>query len=118
MTMPFAKVVPIQHFPHIIAPYHRELLGPFKSKGQALDFTEATKAIASYMPFGHYCLGALEMIQYKFIITSLGALYQEENALVPCRPGRSRPVLVNTLKLSFKTCYLFGLFALFVALYN
>ena len=36
--------------------------------GQACDFTEATKAIASVSPV--HCLGALEMLQYKFAISS------------------------------------------------
>ena len=48
---------------------------------QARYFTEATKTIDSVSP-GH-CLRALEMLQYKFAISSKGALYQEENALVP-----------------------------------
>ena len=38
---------------------------------------EATKAIAS-MPPGH-CLGALQLLQWKFTISSYGAFYQVEN---------------------------------------
>ena len=44
-------------------------------------FTEAMKAIVSKPP-GH-CLGALEMLLYKFTISSEGAHNQGENALVP-----------------------------------
>ena len=50
-------------------------------KLQAPYFTEATKAIASVAPGPG--LGALEMLQYKFTISSQGALYQVEHDLVP-----------------------------------
>ena len=48
---------------------------------QALNFTEATKAIASAPP-GH-CLGALEMPKYELTISLQDALYQGEMPWCP-----------------------------------